>query len=91
LRQLQRMHYVADVVPHQLFIIENTTQLTGHYVPYGATPGTLTDARCRYDSSRGRRRPRSQHLHGVGTILSTSTAAPRNLQHCAGRSDRPPW
>jgi hypothetical protein len=41
LRQLQRMHYVADVVPYQLLIIENVTQLAGHYVPYGAPPGVL--------------------------------------------------
>lgn len=39
LRQLQRMHYCADVLPHQLFIIENVTSLTGHYVPYGSLPG----------------------------------------------------
>lgn len=42
LRQMQRMHYVADVLPHQLLIIENVTQLAGHYVPYGSRPGGPT-------------------------------------------------
>jgi hypothetical protein len=41
LRQMQRMHYVADVLPHQLLIIENVTQLAGHYMPYGSRPGVL--------------------------------------------------
>jgi hypothetical protein len=39
LRQLQRMHYVSNVVPYQLLIIENITQLANHYVAYGAKPG----------------------------------------------------
>lgn len=39
LRQLQRMHYLAGVLPHQLFIIENVTQLANHYITYGALPG----------------------------------------------------
>lgn len=46
LRQLQRMHHIADVLPHQLFIIENITQLTGHYIAYGARPGECREGSC---------------------------------------------
>jgi len=33
------MHYVCDVLPHQLLIVENMTLMAERYVAYGSLTG----------------------------------------------------